>query len=527
MYKMYFHLGGRLFNARPLSGSSTLKTTTPTTAVYYDSIREVHTYCNGTSTATHSILQLVVMGVANCHGYKLLQLLHRTEPSVVVAPIEEDSSFLKLLTNVRKLQNNLKSQDISLAWVNFSHIKEVIRSSYKPNIVIYTHVYTIINNYMESLRTDFTQKISATLQNFVSLLEVVRTACPRITVVLPLIELSSLIQRAWLKQFEVTLVTYQTLYDLNVALLHINARSGTDYKPEGGSDEDCKSIEHHILQLASTNTNQLLNFVPCDERDASEWCSDYDHIMSTPLSNDVIFSSYFVTKNDPQRSYHIIPNRFHYIKSWFIGAMKNHLNIIIFYDRLDASWISRAEAKYPRAKFIHGDLKGRSLNDARYYLMQNYLVNNPEIERSFITDARDVQLWSNPFHLMDKLGNDMLYIGQDTPFYISADDQPWINKVLRWCYGQKIFDTERDAVHNLWTLYSAGIVGGNRDTMLAVLARVHEWLDKANRGVNCNMASVNIAAHKYFFEDVFVGYPLQSGYKIEIAGPFGLAIKHK
>ena len=130
---------------------------------------------------------------------------------------------------------------------------------------------------------------------------------------------------------------------------------------------------------------------------------------------------------------------------------------------------------------------------------------------------------------MDKLGNDMLYIGQDTPFYKSAAEQHWINNLLRWCYGRKIYHSEHmhDVLYNCWTLYNAGILGGNRDMMLLVLSRVHEWLDKANKGKNCNMATVNIVAHKYFFDDIFVGYPLQSGFELEIAGPFGQAVKRK
>ena len=164
----------------------------------------------------------------------------------------------------------------------------------------------------------------------------------------------------------------------------------------------------------------------------------------------------------------------------------------------------------------------------RYYILHDYLVKNLDIKRLFITDARDVQLWRSPFDLMDKLGNDMLYIGQSSPFYMkSADDKSWIKSVLGRCYGQKIYTSERTAVHNRWTLYNAGILGGNRDMMLLVLSRVHEWLDKANKGQNCNMATINIVAHKYFFDDIFVGYPLQSGFKIEIAGPFGQAVKHK
>ena len=498
--------------------------------------QKIHVHCNYTENKIHPTMQLVIMGVANCHGYHLLQLLHDTdhELSVDITAIEENFIYFKQLTIVQKLQNKLKSQGINLAYVNFNYMAN-IKMDY--NIIIYTRVYTILYNYMESLRTDFTEKMATTLKNFVSILEVIQAGatCSNVTVILPLIELSSPIQQVWLKQFEVTLVTYQTLYGLNAALLHINTQSGSRYKLER-EFEDCRPIEHHIIQLASTNSNhgQLLKFVPCIEPEASvgisEWCSDYDNALSTPLAigKDVIFTSYFVTRYDPQRDYYITPNRFCYIKTWFIGAMKNNLNIVIFYDKLDASWIRRAEEKYPRAKFVHGDLKGRSTNDARYYILHDYLVKNPDIKRLFITDGNDVQLWRSPFDLMDKLGNDMLYIGQDTPFYYkSADDENWMKGVLSRCYGRKIYTSEHTAVQNRWTLYNAGVLGGNRDMMLLVLSQIHKWLDKANKGENCNMGTVNIVAHKYFFDDIFVGYPLQSGFKIEIAGPFGQAVKHK
>ena len=335
--------------------------------------QRIHVHCNYTESnkmKIHPTMQLAIVGVANCHGYHLLQLLHDTdhELSVDITAIEENFTYFKQLTNVQKLHNKLKSQGITLAYINFNHMANIKELVMDYNIIIYTRVYTILYNYMESLRTDFTEKMATILKNFVSILEVIKATCSNATVILPLIELSSPIQQAWLKQFEVTLVTYQTLYGLNAALLHINTQSGSRYKLER-EFEDCRPIEHHIIQLASTNSNhgQLLKFVPCIEPQASgisEWCSDYDNALSTPLGKDVICTSYFVTKYDPQRDYYITPNRFRYIKTWFIGAMKNNLNIVIFYDKLDASWIRRAEEKYPLAKFVHGDLKGRSTNDA-------------------------------------------------------------------------------------------------------------------------------------------------------------------
>ena len=486
---------------------------------------------------------LVVIGATNCYGY---HLIHQLKDIAPVVPLEDNFINLLFSTDVWNVWDSYESWDLKPGWIDFSvdmKIKRVLQA-HKPSAIVYASVYSVLDIYRE--RTDFTEKAATALKNFVSLLDVIRTTCSKVTVILPLIELSSPIQRAWLKQFEVTLVTYQTLYDLNVALLHIS----TGYELE--SDGDC---EYHVLQLAKIDTHiydklydygHSIKLASCKE-DATFNYSNLCTYMysknasSVLLKKDVVFTTYFTSRPDPNRFNHMPQNYFRYIKKWFVGAMHQGLDVVVFYDELDVEWIRRAEKAYPQATFVASDLKYRSVNDDRYYILRDYLKSHPEIGRVFLTDGSDMQIWGNPFQLMDILGNEMLYVGQDKPYWISLDDLPYnvyTRSTMRQCYGEDIYERERELVQ-YYSVYNAGLSGGMRHAYLGMLERVIDNLEvtlfKPDR--NCNMAAFNIVLHKYFFEQIFLGYPLQSGFEVSsgllgpvtpgIPGPFGQIFKHK
>ena len=458
---------------------------------------------------------LLIMGATNCYGYHLIHQLKNVAP---VVPLEDNFINLLFSTDVWNVWDSYESWDLKPEWIDSSVDMKVRRvlQAHKPSAIVYASVYSVLDIYRE--RTDFTEKAATALKNFISLLDVIRTTYSNVTVILPLIELSSLIQRAWLKQFEVTLVTYQTLYDLNTTVLHINAElhvgMQTGYKME--SSGDC------ILRLAKITLTSY-----------SKFCTYFKSASSVPSKNDVVFTTYFTSRAGPNKHYHMPQNYFRYIKKWFVGAMQQGLDVVVFYDELDMEWIRRVEKAYPQATFVASDLKYRSVNDDRYYILRDYLKSHPEIGRAFLTDGSDMQIWGNPFQLMDILGNEMLYIGQDKPYWISLNDLPYhmyTRSVTRTCYGENNYRREKELVRS-HSVYNAGLSGGMRHAYLAMLERVIDNLDaslyKSNK--NCNMAAFNIILHKYFFEQIFLGYPLQSGFKVGagIPGPFGMIFKHK
>ena len=244
-----------------------------------------------------------------------------------------------------------------------------------------------------------------------------------------------------------------------------------------------------------------------------------------PPTKDVIVSTYFTSKEDPQRKAAVSVNSFRYMVRWFTGIMRFNLNVIVFHDNLKNEWIKRIEMIYPRVNFIKTNLNGRSTNDARYYILWNYFAAHPEINRAFLTDLSDIQILGSPFQLMDIMGNRMIYIGKDEPFYLSSKESQWMINVFGKCYKDKIKNVKETTLA-MHSLFNAGIIGGTREMMLAMLYKVLYWLDKANKAQNCNMIAVNIVAHKHLFEELYAGYPLQNGYKA-IAASNGLFLKHK
>ena len=478
---------------------------------------------------------LLVIGATSCYGYHLIQM-HQSKKFVPVVPLEE--SFINLLfsTDVWNVWDSYESWDLKPEWIDFSvdmKVKRVLQA-HKPSAIVYASVYSVLD-YRE--RTDFTEKAATALKNFVSLLDVIRTTySSNVTVILPLIlELSSPIQQAWLKQFEVTLVTYQTLYDLNVALLYISAGAGYVYKQlEGATGTDC--TDNIILLLAQTtrrsnNGNGYTASISCKEDAAfsySKFCTYSKSASSVLLKKDVVFTTYLTSRLDRERSYHMPQNYFRYIKKWFVGAMQQGLDVVVFYDELEMEWIRRAEKAYSQAMFVASDLKYRSVNDDRYYILRDYLKSHPEIGRVFLTDGSDIQIWGNPFQLMDILGNEMLYVGHTHPYWTSFATLPnytYARPTTKKCYGEDIYERERELFH-YHSIYNAGLSGGVRRVYLALLEQMIDQLEVSQFN-NCNTPAYNIVLHKYFFEQIFFGYPLQSGMAIEISGPFGMIFKHK
>ena len=316
---------------------------------------------------------LLIMGATNCYGYHLIHQLKSIAP-VHVVPLEDNFINLLFSTDVWNVWESYESWDLKPEWIDFSvnmKVKRVLQA-HKPSAIVYASVYSVLDIYRE--RTDFTEKAATALKNFVSLLDVIRTTYSNVTVILPLIELSSPIQRAWLKQFEVTLVTYQTLYDLNVTLLHISACAGYVYKQLEGCTDNI------ILLLAQTTYNNGNGYTvsrSCKEDAAfsySKFCTYSKSASSVLLKKDVIFTTYFTSRLDRGRLYHMPQNHFRYvyIKKWFVGAMQQGLDVVVFYDELDMEWIRRAEKAYPQATFVASDLK-LVLGDIPEY---RYIVNS-------------------------------------------------------------------------------------------------------------------------------------------------------
>ena len=442
---------------------------------------------------------VVIIGATSCYGYQLLHMLKKENISVALV---EDIDSLGASSTVGYSWAEVDYLGFQPKWINMSQPTTMILSQIKPHTIVYTPFNTLFSDPSTTIK--YSDKLSSTLKKFVMLLEVIRTNHLDITIVLPLVQSHTHIHQPWLKQFKATLQVYKSLYHVKVSVIDVHDVA------DGAGKQKC-----HLGDLTGSNSNKA-----CHSETIVTTCRPV-----APPTKDILISSYFTSASDPQRKAKVSENS-RYMVHWFVGAMKLNLNIVIFYDELDQEWMNRIKRLYTKATFVKVDLKGRSVYDARFYIIHDYLANHPEINRAFLTDLSDIQILQSPFELMNRIDNQLLYMGIDESFYLTSYSNEWMVNLYTRCYTPDTLKAEEEFLDKLITLYNAGMIGGTREVLLAMLHRTLQWLDIAKKDTYCDMGAVNIAAHKYFYDELFFGYPLQSGYKITANAP-GLFLKHK
>ena len=123
-------------------------------------------------------------------------------------------------------------------------------------------------------------------------------------------------------------------------------------------------------------------------------------------------TTYFCKKKDPQRNKYASCSNISYIKPWYYSLKRLNLNGIVFYDNIDNEFIKKYQTK--KIKFIYVDSSKftLSVNDQRYLIYYNYLLNHPEIKNVFMTDGNDVTIVKSPFDTFNNIcvGSELDYI---------------------------------------------------------------------------------------------------------------------
>lgn len=410
------------------------------------------------------------------------------------------------------------------------------------------------------------------LSKFISVLEVFKDAqiC---SLMLLTRTFDEILPQAWLYSFETTLAVYHKLHNIPTVLI----RTGDLYGPwtrqtlhsvsqDSGSNQkghlhqcwyiaDVALIMHTALTLKThclvinTEDCNATALSPGDQRDAAR--GFWDHLDASklhPLKNsvlsshmwakayitkdthkDIVMTSYFTTAHDPQWNVSRSPNQFQYIQDWYQSIKLLGMEAVVFHDGLDLGFVNRVLKDYSKLSFVLvPSLYNRSTNDARFYAYQTYLDEHPEISMVMLTDISDVRFQHNPFLLMRLLG-DNVYMGADIDVFPGIKYMPWISVKLEACFGRlEAFKYGGlQCLSELDTVYNAGVVGGTRHAVMAVLWWVTHYLNLSPTHLNCNMGAVNIALHKHFYERVFTGFPLVSKFMYKQAAPKAVYIIHK
>ena len=496
-----------------------------------------------------------------CHDFSEFQPVQDTESVIVVGA----SSFLgSRITakfhnsgfKVHPVEDNLNRHIDPLVWYRWDRLNEYGLSPQYLDFTQSSELSSFLNHcnagvifYVPTVIFDGVHRRSrlsihpkdsaAMLRNFVSLLELLIGG--HLNVRLILVSLSNAaglsVQRAWLTTLESALSSYQGLYGLKTAIVRMDGAYGLWQNPINNAiTQHClfvKDIEDAFLSIYKSSKT-------CEERDIGNcsfvnqgnhsstsnskqsayraWKSQYINSVVAKKKN-VIMSTYFTRRENSM--YTIIPDKFLFLKQWFISARKQEAFLVIFHDDLSVDFQTKVKNFYPYVEFIHqSSLNGWSANDGRFYMEYDYLLKHPDISHVLMTDLRDVKFFDNPFSVMEAIG-DYIYVGIDVSYLLYSYELDWIRDIFDVCSKK-----EDHTFMELHPFLNAGVLGGTRHAMLTYMALMNKYLRKTPK-FNCNMAAVNFVTNKFFHDVSFSGYPLQQGFKLGTACAVGQAIKHK
>ena len=240
---------------------------------------------------------------------------------------------------------------------------------------------------------------------------------------------------------------------------------------------------------------------------------------------DVVLSTYFTLKKDPERLRYKQTNRYSYISAWHKSLTRLGLRGVVFHDGLDSSFTDSIKPKLYFEKVVLGN---RSLNDDRYFHYLRYIENHPHLTHILMTDIADVTFFRDPFELM-RMFDHRLFICEGTKIYsTSIGSSKWLRNKNRECF---LSDTQlHSSIEWLFCLkpgYNAGVIGGPRHIVLRFLRILTALLETLPVKANCNMAAVNYVVHKYFNDVAFTGFPFNSIFFKYEKNPHGVYVIHK
>ena len=220
---------------------------------------------------------------------------------------------------------------------------------------------------------------------------------------------------------------------------------------------------------------------------------------------NVIMTTYFCNKKDPQRPQRAPCNDFQYIKPWYDSIKKLGLKGVIFHDGMNDTFIKKYQTDNIKFVYVDSNSYEYSLNDLRYFVYLDYIKKHKNIENIFMTDGNDVTVVKSPFNKFNKIcvGNEPVKISNSS----------WMKKKIKRFNHN---NTKKFIFNESNQIYNAGILGGRRDYVLKFLenmVNIFENFDEEQKRENLNMIVFNYVVYKVFNENVVSGFPLNSDYK--------------
>ena len=250
----------------------------------------------------------------------------------------------------------------------------------------------------------------------------------------------------------------------------------------------------------------------------------------TSTKRDNVMTSYFASKQDPQRRHNWIKNGYGVMEEWHNSLTRHGIAGVVFHDHLTATFIKEHgdSLRYEQVK-----LGQRTINDERYIHYLDYLERHTELEYVLMTDISDVLLVGrNVFEAMRELDSSKgfrhIFIGQDIALIPNIGLFPFLKDKMKICFGKDYNTNGGTKSLNIYSIIlNAGVIGGSRSVVLRFLRLVSAVLRSLSSDKNCNMATVNYVMHRHFADVIFTGHPLTSSFWKNGILEDDVFIKHK
>ena len=219
--------------------------------------------------------------------------------------------------------------------------------------------------------------------------------------------------------------------------------------------------------------------------------------------NNVILTIYYTNSIDPQRNCYKLSNNFGLISTLYNSVIKNNMNLVIFYDSLNDKFIKKySNSNVSFVNFTYYIDKYKydmtSMNDIRFLIYRDYLIENPIYNKVLITDLFDEEFYANIF--------DEILL--DNHIYANYDRE---RTYEHYFLTEKIFKTYKyNKFENFKKnkIIQASMFSGYNNIIVEFLNYVKNEFDNEiiNKNYNNNYIVLNYVFYQYFSDRIIFAH---------------------
>jgi len=206
-------------------------------------------------------------------------------------------------------------------------------------------------------------------------------------------------------------------------------------------------------------------------------------------------STYFSSKPDPVRGGYQNNDNFAYIEKWYNSIVVNDLLAVVFHDNLSDDFI--IEYQTDKIMFIRCQLGKMSLNDERFFIFEEFILNLPENSYVLNTDINDVVINKNPLVLLQS-SPEKLFVGR-------GNRKVWKNGLWTLTALKQFSESFNQSLpisflH--YPVFNPGTIGGKKEKMLKLFKRMTQVFEVLGDDLNYDMPVFNYVLKEYYFPKI-------------------------